>query len=187
MASKKPAITGVARPQGWIDDTIKAIGKRMSKPAEITVNVGRKSSSIKKVTVQPKRGAGVAGPTPPKGRPTVKIDSKPKIYNEKYTKGTQDYKDALKGQRRSARALKKVNKYSDARATRSMEYNEARAFEKYNKYVAGTRGQAKTSNASKEKVRQFIEESPRKVKSGKRPAVKQPKPDKSITRKGPKK
>ena len=185
MASKKPAITGVARPQGFIDDTLKAISKALRKPAEVTVNVGRKSSSVKKVTAR-KLVAGENGRPPVRGG-RVKIDSKPKIYNETYSKGTKEYKDALKGQRRDARALKKVNKYSDARATRSMEYNEAKRFEKYNKYVQETRGSGKVSSASKEKVRQFIEESPRKVKSGKRPAVKQPKPDKSITRKGPKK
>jgi hypothetical protein len=169
--AKKPAITGVARPQGFIDDTLKAISKRLRKPAEITVNVGRKSSSVKKVTAR-KLVAGENGRPPVRGG-RVKIDSKPKVYNETYTKGTQDYKDAIKAKRRDESALKKVNKYSNARATRNMEYNEARRFEKYNKYVQETRGSGKVSAASKQKVSDFLEQSPRKVKSGKRPAVKQ--------------
>jgi hypothetical protein len=156
--AKKPAITGVARPQGWIDDTVKAIGKRLRKPAEVTVNVGRKSSSVKKVTAR-KLVAGENGRPPVRGG-RVKIDSKPKIYNETYTKGTQDYKDALKAQRRDARALEKVNKPSNARAERSMEYRRALRAEMTN---------------NRKVVDDFVNISPRKVKSGKRPAVKSPK------------
>lgn len=169
MASKKPAITGVARPQGWIDDTIKAIGKRMSKPAEITVNVGRKSSSIKKVTVQPKRGAGVAGPTPPKGRPTVKIDSKPKVYNETYMKGSKEYKDAIKAKRRDESALKKVNKPNPASKRRGLEYNVARDAEKEIKDVTRTFGKTFADILPQKKaISSFTKMKPRKVKSGRR-------------------
>jgi len=181
--AKKPAITNIARPQGFIDDTLKAIGKRLRKPEEITVNVGRKSSSVKKVIAR-KKVAGENGRPPVRGG-RVKIDSKPKIYNETYTKGTQEYKDAIKAKRRDESALKKVNKYSNARATRNMEYNDARRSENAIKrlgreYVRGNKPKMVES------VDDFINMSPRRVKSGKRPAVKQPKPDKSITRKGPK-
>ena len=156
--AKKPAITGVARPQGFIDDTIKAIGKRLRKPAEVTVNVGRKSSSVKKVTAR-KLVAGENGRPPVRGG-RVKIDSKPKIYNETYTKGTQEYKDAIKAKRRDESALKKVNKPSNARSERSMEYRRALRAEMTN---------------NRKVVDDFVNMSPRKVKSGKRPAVKSPK------------
>lgn len=207
--AKKPAITGVARPQG-LDDIAKEIGKAVNrygamrrlghgvgksakkaakgsqvsdiygsaykkakavernaskagrrssrKPAEITVNVGRKSSSVKKVTAR-KLVAGENGRPPVRGG-RVKIDSKPKIYNETYTKGTKEYKDALKAQRRDARALKKVNKPSYARSERSMEYRRALRAEMTN---------------NRKVVDDFVNMSPRKVKSGKRPAVKSPK------------
>jgi hypothetical protein len=167
--AKKPAITGVARPQGWIDDTLKAIGKRMSKPAEVTVNVGRKSSSVKKVTVQPKRGEGVAGPTLPKGRPTVKIDSKPKVYNETYTKGTKEYKDAIKAKRRDESALKKVNKYNPASVRRGQEYKVARAAEKDVNQMKKTMGKTFSDVLpQKTAVDKFVGMKPRKVKSGRR-------------------
>ncbi len=167
--AKKPAITGVARPQGWIDDTLKAIGKRMSKPAEITVNVGRKSSSIKKVTVQPKRGAGVAGPTLPKGRPTVKIDSKPKVYNETYMKGSKEYKDAIKAKRRDESALKKINKPNPASKRRGLEYNVARDAEKQVKSMEKLVGKTFTTQMPERKaVSSFTKMKPRKVKSGRR-------------------
>jgi hypothetical protein len=167
--AKKPAITGVARPQGWIDDTARAIGKRLRKPAEVTVNVGRKSSSVKKVTAR-KLVAGENGRPPVRGG-RVKIDSKPKIYNETYTKGTQDYKDALKAQRRDARALEKVNKPSKARAERNMEYNAALRGEKRIKEM----GINYADPRNKRNIEDFLNTSPRKVKSGKRPAVKSPK------------
>jgi hypothetical protein len=165
--AKKPAITGVARPQGFIDDTLKAIGKRLRKPAEVTVNVGRKSSSVKKVNVR-KLVAGENGRPPVRGG-RVKIDSKPKVYNETYTKGTQDYKDAIKAKRRDESALKKVNKPSNARATRNMEYNAALRAEKRTKEV----GVRFADPKNKRNIEDFLDMSPRKVKSGKRPAVKQ--------------
>ena len=156
--AKKPAITGVARPQGWIDDTLKAVGKRLRKPAEVTVNKGVKSSSVKKVIYGIQK---VEKGLPLRVSSTkVKIDSKPKTYKETYTKGTQDYKDALKAQRRDARALEKVNKPSNARAERSMEYRRARRAEMTN---------------NRKVIDDFVNMSPRKVKSGKRPAVKSPK------------
>ena len=171
--AKKPAITGVARPQGWIDDTVKAIGKRLRKPAEVTVNVGRKSSSVKKVTAR-KLVAGENGRPPVRGG-RVKIDSKPKIYNETYMKGTQDYKDALKAQRRDARALEKVNKPSNARAERSMEYRKARIAEKNVAELRRTVFDKDLVPQNRKVVDDFVNMSPRKVKSGKRPAVKSPK------------
>jgi hypothetical protein len=207
--AKKPAITGVARPQGFIDDTLKAIAKSLGRPPktkriklkeinfdptpfrakaarkrnEITVDVGDRSSSVRKVTAQPKRGAGVAGPTLPKGRPTIKIDSRLKARNETYSKGTKEYKDAVKANKRKEKSLKDINKYSNARATRNMEYNEALRAEKDIKKVTRDYGKSFADIGPQKKVvDSFKNMSPRKVKSGKRPAVKSPKPNKSITR-----
>lgn len=38
MAARKPAITGVARPQGFIDDAAKGIGKAIKKGLSKTKN-----------------------------------------------------------------------------------------------------------------------------------------------------
>lgn len=163
--AKKPAITGVARPQGWIDDTVKAIGKRMSKPAEITVNKGMRSSTTKKVYAVKKIEKGlpkrVAGP--------IKINSKPKVYQETYTKGTKEYKDALKNMRQEARTLEKINKPNAARKRRATEYNVARDAEKQVKSMEKLVGKTFTTQMPERKaVSSFTKMKPRKVKSGRR-------------------
>jgi hypothetical protein len=191
MAAKKKKSAIEGKPKGIIDDIIEAISKSVRKPSEVTVNVGRKSSSVKKVTAR-KLVAGENGRPPVRGG-RVKIDSKPKVYNETYTKGTKEYRDAIKTKRRDESALKKVNKYSNARATRNMEYNEARSAQGKMAYTRSDSPAAKAmyekyaTPKNKKVVDDFVNMSPRRVKSGKRPAVKQPKPDKSITRKGSKK
>jgi hypothetical protein len=165
--AKKPAITGVARPQGWIDDTLKAIGKRMSKPAEITVNKGVKSSSVKKVTYGIQK---VEKGLPLRVSSTkVKIDSKPKTYKETYTKGTKEYKDAIKAKRREESALKKVNKYNPASVRRGQEYKVARAAEKDVNQMKKTMGKTFSDVLpQKTAVDKFVGMKPRKVKSGRR-------------------
>jgi hypothetical protein len=165
MASKKPAITGVARPQGWIDDTLKAIGKRMRKPAEITVNKGVSSSSVKKTTYGLKEQK--------KGMPLsykdtkVKINSRPKVYNETYAKGTKEYKDALKGQRRNESALKKVNKPNPASKKRGVEYEKALQAEKELASRKWSDMNPDKFTSARKTVREFKYSSPRRVKKGK--------------------
>lgn len=165
--AKKPAITGVARPQGWIDDTLKAVGKRLRKPAEVTVNKGVKSSSVKKVTYGIQK---VEKGLPLRVSSTkVKIDSKPKTYKETYVKGTKEYKDAIKAKRREESALKKVNKYNSASVRRGQEYKVARAAEKDVNQMKKTMGKTFSDVLpQKTAVDKFVGMKPRKVKSGRR-------------------
>ncbi|CAB4139899.1 hypothetical protein UFOVP355_54 [uncultured Caudovirales phage] len=191
--AKKPAITGVARPQGWIDDTLKAISKSLGKPKqakkikikeinfdptpfraraarkaealrtprsrkEITIDTGDRTSSVRKVTAR-KLVAGENGRPPVRGE-RIKIDSNLKPRNDTYRKGTKEYKDAVKSVKRTKKSLKDINKPSNARAERSMEYRRALRAEMTN---------------NRKVVDDFVNMSPRKVKSGKRPAVKSPK------------
>lgn len=175
MASKKPAITGVARPQGWIDDTLKAIGKgvkkaygkplKLRKPAEISVNKAASGSRARSAAVR----EGAVGPRPPMGRKgPIKISSKPKNYTETYMKGSKEYKDALKAARRKDAGLKKVNKPNPASKKRGTEYEKALQAEK----ALASRNWVSELNpagaaAAQKTVREFKYASPRRVKKGK--------------------
>jgi hypothetical protein len=160
--AKKPAITGVARPQGFIDDAAKAIGKALKKPKSVTVNKvpPRTPPKSKQVIVPNEFGL-------PRVRQKLVISSKPKNYNETYMKGTKEYKEAIRAEKIKSKSLKDVNKYDAARKRRATEYNSAREAEaivnkdkkKYGFVAAG---------AEADFVKKFIKMSPKKVKSGKR-------------------
>jgi hypothetical protein len=176
MASKKPAITGIARPQGFIDDTLVAIGKsvkkaygkslKLRKPAEISVNKAPSGSKARSAAVR----EGAVGPKPPAiGRSgPIKISSKPKNYTETYMKGSKEYKDALKAARRNNAGLKKVNKPNPASKKRGVEYEKALQAEK----ALSSRNWVRELNpegysAASKTVRDFKYSSPRRVKKGK--------------------
>jgi hypothetical protein len=160
--AKKPAITGVARPQGFIDDAAKAIGKALRKPKSVTVNKipTRTPPKSKQIIVPNEFGL-------PRVRQKLVISSKPKNYSETYMKGTKEYKEAIRAEKIKSKSLKDVNKYDAARKRRATEYNSARKAEaivnkdkkKYGFVAAG---------AEADFVKKFIKMSPKKVKSGKR-------------------
>jgi hypothetical protein len=160
--AKKPAITGVARPQGFIDDAAKAIGKALRKPKSVTVNKipTRKPPKSKGVVELNKYGM-------PQYKQKLIISSKPKNYSETYMKGTKEYKEAIRAEKIKSKSLKDVNKYDAARKRRATEYNSARKAEaivnkdkkKYGFVAAGSEADF---------VKKFIKMDPKKVKSGKR-------------------
>jgi hypothetical protein len=160
--AKKPAITGVARPQGFIDDAAKAIGKALKKPKSVTVRTVEPLKAPKSIVSYPSNKYGIN-----KYRETVKINSKPPYSSTTYKKGEAGYKSAIRGEKIKSKSLKDVNKYDAARKRRATEYNSARKAEaivnkdkkKYGFVAAG---------AEADFVKKFIKMSPRKVKSGKR-------------------
>jgi hypothetical protein len=160
--AKKPAITGVARPQGFIDDAAKAIGKALRKPKSVTVNkIPPRTPPKSKQIIEPNK-FGL-----PRVRQKLVISSKPKNYSETYMKGTKEYKEAIRAEKIKSKSLKDVNKYDAARKRRATEYNSARKAEaivnkdkkKYGFVAAG---------AEADFVKKFIKMDPKKVKSGKR-------------------
>lgn len=165
--AKKPAITGVARPQGFIDDAAKVIGRALRKPKSVSVTkqVKRITSSkdleVKKAIDKALRSTGLP-------KRTIKIDSKPKSYTETYMKGTKEYKDAIKASRVKSKSLKDINKYDAARSRRAQEYKVAKFADESVKYVEKNFGKPFTGGPEKDYVRKFIKMSPKKVKSGKR-------------------
>ena len=165
--AKKPAITGVARPQGFIDDFGKAIGKALKKPKSVTVNKGPSRKVPTLSNNAPKYGPDPTGGLKGTYRTPIKISSKPKNYSETYMKGTKEYKEAIRAEKIKSKSLKDVNKYDSARKLRASEYNSARKAEaivnkdkkKYGFVAAG---------AEADYVKKFTKMSPKKVKSGKR-------------------
>ena len=160
--AKKPAITGVARPQGFIDDFGKAIGKALKKPKSVTVNKIPSRTPAKPVQTFGPDNFGIYRP-----KNKIKISSKPKNYSETYMKGTKEYKEAIRAEKIKSKSLKDVNKYDAARKRRATEYNSARKAEaivnkdkkKYGFVAAGSEADF---------VKKFIKMDPKKVRSGKR-------------------
>lgn len=164
--AKKPAITGVARPQGFIDDFGKAIGKALKKPKSVTVNKGPSRKVPTLSNNAPKYRPDPTGGLKGTYRTPIKISSKPKNYSETYMKGTKEYKDAIRAEKIKGKSLKDVNKYDAARKRRASEYNSALKAEKVVKAEEKRYGFA--VGAEQDYVKKFTKMSPKKVKSGKR-------------------